>query len=583
MWILCGSGLALSVGLSACQGVFDSAAGEEGYRPGQAPTPTEPVRASEDFTCDTGVPPVAPPLRRLSRVQYSNTVSSVLDELVGGGARAEVMGAVDGRLAAYPRDTLGAHPEEGQRLFARSDQSLSADLVGAHLRVAEAVAQELTRDDSRLGATVGPCATDFDGANDAACLDAFVERLGELTHRRPITDAERTFYRNEAYIDGNQVTAVGVSELITVMLSQPSFVFHMEGQPELTAYEAASRISYHFWNTMPDAELMAAAADGSLLTEEGWAAQVHRAVSDPRAESALVEMLSEWFKHDRTAPLSSGSGATFDALRGSLAIDTSLDRAAEAELTDLFLHTVRTGGTFRDFFLSDVSLARHESLGELYGVSLASDGPTSLPPERRGILTRAGLLLARSDVSAPGPGARTHPILRGVFVQRQILCNVIPPPPPGAVDTAPVDDAMQSSRESAVARTETGPCAGCHTVLNQPGYALEEFDSLGRWRAEERLFSDTGSEVGSVDVDATVDIEGTTVTGGSELSAALYESELPSACFTRHYARFALGRAEDVVTDGCMLRHVDELIDADAPLSEVLAAPLLLQRPGASQ
>ncbi|MGE0784183.1 MAG: DUF1592 domain-containing protein [Sandaracinaceae bacterium] len=557
--------------VAGCQGVYES------------PGPTEPpiTERFTDFECHEGMVGKDLPARRLSRIQHRNTVESVLSRFYDRGTVAGIMDSLAPQLATRPVDQLVDHPSTpGQRLFGRSDQSLSEELVRADLRIAEGVAAEMTASDARIEAWAGACATNGDPSDDAACLDAIVDTLGPLTHRRPLTDDERAFYRDEAYIDGDTIVVEGLRELVTVFFAQPSFVFHLEGEGPLNAYEAAARLSYHFWNSMPDDALMAAAEDGSLMTDEGWSTEVSRVLADPRAESSMRELLDEWLKLDRVVNLSGGTGAAYDMLRGDLVIDDALDRAVRDEVGELFVYLVRHGGTFRDFFLSDMTVTQSPELAALYGMTPSADGsPVAVPDERVGILTRAGMLLPRSDITPPGPGPRTHPILRGVFVRRQIMCDVINPPPAGAMNgLAPVDQATTSTRDGNEIITGSEFCGSCHHALNAAGYALEEFDPLGRHRTMEQLFDPDGNPTIEVPVDASaqlVGIEGT-IDGGSELSARLYETELPSACFSRHYVRFALGRPEDPRgAESCVLRSIDEAIDEDRPLSEVLGLVVL--------
>ncbi|MEM9187586.1 MAG: DUF1592 domain-containing protein [Myxococcota bacterium] len=548
-------------------------------------TPREPNQGSVvDFTCVESAP-VELPLRRLSKLQHQNSVASVLSRFYDGNTVDAISSSLTDAIDRLPPDAIGTEgiTEAGQRLFSRGDQAITEDGVRQSLNLAEAIGEELTSNDSRIEAWAGACATDGDPQNDGACLDAAITALGQLTHRRPLTAEEQTFYRTEVYIDGNVIERRGLAELVTVMFAQPSFVLHVEGgDGQLTGYELASRLSYHFWNDMPDDALFAAASDGSLLTQEGFQAEARRVASDPRADSAFREFLSEWFRFDQVRPLSqSEGGPAFEALRGDLAVDPSLDRAIFDEVVELFSYLVRNGGTFQDFFLSDLTLNTHPELAALYGMEPASPGmPATVPSERSGILTRAGMLLPRSEQgNPPGAAARTHPILRGVFVRRQILCTPIPDAPADALDDLPeVDTSTVSSRQEAEVQTGSGTCAGCHVLLNAPAFALEGFDSFGRFREEERLFDEDENEVGVVPVDTVVtlpDIDGD-INGGADLARALYESEYVSSCFVRHYVRFSAGRAEDVNgADSCLLEALDEAVDADRPLVEVLAEVVL--------
>ncbi|MEZ4328062.1 MAG: DUF1592 domain-containing protein [Polyangiales bacterium] len=555
--------------LGACTGSVDS--------PNATPSVSNAVT---DFRCSGRPPADARPLRRLSHRQYRNVVADVVRRTLPSDQAATLLGSLETLFQERPNDVLFGHSESGQRLFARSDQALSEALVRSDMLIATAIAEAVTAP-AWLGPFAGACATDADTGNDPACLDALVERLGQLTHRRPLDEAERAFYRDEVYLDGDVVVPEGVADLVQVMLRQPSFVFHVEGgDGELTPHEAASRLAFHFWNTMPDDALFAAAEDGSLMTSEGWDAQVQRVLDDPRAADWVTEFLSEWLRVDRTVPVSFGTGNALDALRGDLALNAALDRASQAEIRELFQYVLASGGSFEDFFLSEVTLTDSDELAALYGLDAPSDGvtPVAVPPERVGILSRAAMLLPRSDITPPGAGPRTHPILRGVFIQRQIMCSRIDPPPANAMNNLPdVDSATTSSRQEAEILTSGGTCRGCHQVLNPPGFVFEVFDAIGQHRSAERLFDRDGNDTTQVPVDSAVMISqlGEFVTGPQELTQVIFESETAGACFARHYARYTLGREEDVREDGCFLRAVDELIDAGAPLRDVISMPLL--------
>jgi len=252
---------------------------------------------------------------------------------------------------------------------------------------------------------------------------------------------------------------------------------------------------------------------------------------------------------------------------------------ASAEPVDLLHHTLRNGGTFRDFFLSDVTTTRDPRLAAIYGVGPAATGGTvALPAERHGILSRVGLLLARADVALPNINSITHPILRGVFIRRQITCDYLPAAPGGAMDDLPiVDRSVTGSREATEILTGATGCSGCHGRINPTGYALERFDPIGQWRESEPLFDATGAVTAELPIDdsATIAEADGAVAGAAALAESLYDSEKVGACFARHYLRFALARAEDPERDGCLLAELDEAIDADRPLTEVLSAVVL--------
>src|SRR5207244_8466604 len=138
------------------------------------------------------------------------------------------------------------------------------------------------KDPALLTAVAGTCATE--ATLSAACVNGFLDRFVRLVYRRPLLDAERAEYA--ALNDGMRTPAQAIRAMVIVALSSPRFVQHVEVDGtalaasadvlQLTSYEIASRLSYGFWQTMPDAELLGAADDGSLATDAGFAKQLER-------------------------------------------------------------------------------------------------------------------------------------------------------------------------------------------------------------------------------------------------------------------------------------------------------------------
>ncbi len=543
------------------------------------PPDTEYRSGEVDFVCDEAATETPSVMRRLSRTQLQHTVQDTVRRLLPEAEAGALLASIEGDLGAIPQDLRAeSDVQEGQKLFFRADTTVGEAAVSAHHRLSSALGAALAQP-AALDAMGSTCATDEDPANDAACVDELVDRVGRLTHRRPLDDAERAFYRDEVYDGGDALDLAALQDLFVVLFAQPNFLFHIEGTGALTPYEAAARLSYHFWDTMPDEELFAEAESGHLLTADGWQAQVERVLGDERARQSLQVFVEEWLRFDQLNPASTGSGADFDHIAGDLGLDASFDDAVRAEPVDLLLHTLRTGGTFRDFFLSEVSTTQDPRLAAIYGVEPAAEGETVLlPPERKGMLSRVGLLLARADVALPNINSITHPILRGVFVRRQITCDYLPAAPGGAMDNLPIVDRSETgSREATEILTGSSACNNCHGRINPTGYALERFGPIGQYRDSEPLFDAEGAVTAELTIDdsATMTEADGSIAGAAALAETLYESEKVGACFARHYLRFALARAEDPAQDGCLLAELDEAIDADRPLSEVLSAVVL--------
>ncbi len=554
-----------SLVLVGCTGEIGDDAG--GPPPGTAPGA---------FVCTPG-DPSATVLPRLSRVQYAASLEGFAASALGSAEATQIMAAIAGSLENVPDD---ADPDH-----ARLDQSVAQAHVDAQYAVAVAFATAMTATPERVETLLGGCASDGDGSNDAACVDAFIRGAGARAHRHPVTDAELAFYRDEVYLPATGVDPLAVRDVLTVMVLSPWFLYRVEneGAPvdgrddlfELSGYELAARLSFHFWNGPPDDALLAAAASGELATEEGYAAQVDRLLADPRAQATIDRFFAEWFLLDDLAPLHQSVGTpAYDAFVGDDVPTPELRERVLEDALDLVRYTTfETDGSLDDLFLSDRSFARTSDVAALYGgVPLWEPGaePPVFPEgTRAGILTRVAMLATGSPLS--------HPILRGRDVRERIVCEDMPAPPANAMSSAADVDPAASERTKVTAQTEQpgSSCAGCHARINPIGYTLEGYDGLGRLRTEELVFAEDGTVLATWPIDATsapriVADEEATASNGVELSRLVVESEMPQSCFARHYFRFTFSRTEDDAVDGCELEDMRTALLEGASIREVL-------------
>ena len=219
------------------------------------------------FACDSATAEHSRGLRRLTMTQYRNTVRDLVHWALPDSADADAVVEL-ARLDELPADRREPMPEDPHGSYRRLDQTLEQLHVDGAFRVATSLATALT-EQSRLAAVVGACAADADAANDAQCFSDFVRRFGARVLRRAPDAEDESFFRSVYGADARALPRA-YADVITVMLSSPDFLYFVEhgeravdGMPgvyELGAYELASRLSYHFWQTLPDAELWAAAA-----------------------------------------------------------------------------------------------------------------------------------------------------------------------------------------------------------------------------------------------------------------------------------------------------------------------------------
>ncbi|HEX4633361.1 MAG TPA: DUF1588 domain-containing protein, partial [Gemmatimonadales bacterium] len=238
-------------------------------------------------------------------------------------------------------------------------------------------------------------------------------------------------------------------------------------------------------------------------------------------------------------------------------------------------YTFATSGQYTDLVNSPYSFARTTDLAKLYGLSTVWDGtastltpfPTAQP--RTGLLTRAAFLISGTEYS--------DPIIKGKNVRFNVLCQVLPPPPP-TVNVVPVrEDSTHTTRwlvEQATAGTSSNPaqCLQCHGSMNPLGFVSEDYDSLGRYRTHELKFDDTtGVQNGSVPVN-TPDV-GALFPGDTQLlqdavalDAYIAQLGMGQRCMAVQYFRYAFGRQEVPAQDGCTLESMRQTVANDTLL-----------------
>jgi hypothetical protein len=284
------------------------------------------------------------------------------------------------------------------------------------------------------------------------------------------------------------------------------------------AYDVASRLSFGLWDSLPDEELLRAAAAGKLATRVQVAAQAERMLADPRTRAKLRQFFLQWLKLEQ-APELARDPARFPGFDSAVVADlrTSLD---------LFLQDVvwSDASDFRRLLLDD-ELYLNGRLAKFYGVDLPAEAPfqkVKLNPEQRaGLLTHPYLMSAFAYTTA------SSPIHRGVFLTRNVLGVMLRPPPEAFTPLAEKAHPDLTTRERVLLQTKPVSCQSCHAVINPLGFTLESFDAVGRFREKD----------GDKPVDATGAYEtrkGDTVkfAGARELAKFLASSDEVHTNFT---------------------------------------------------
>jgi hypothetical protein len=521
------------------------------------------------FACDQNASAAAAPedLRRLTMTQYRNTLRDLTQWALGDAAAADAaLSTAD--LATLPVDRREATPRDPHGSYRRLDQSLDQSHVDETFRVATALAGTLTASD-HLGTVAGACATDADASNDEACVTDFIRRFGARALRHPLDEDDAHFYRT---VYGSEPTpdADAYADVIAVMLTAPDFLYLVEhgegevaGEPgsyALSAHELAARLSYHFWQTLPDDALWQTAEDGSLLDPAVLAQQVARMMDDPRAQTTMAELFGDWLGLDDLPALDAHvQDPLFIAFAGADLPGPDLRQHVIDDALDMLgYYTWTDPQGLPALFSSPLSFARSDDLARIYG-SAVWDGESAPPAaaDRTGLLTRAWFLVSGS--------ASTRPIPRGVFVRRTLLCDELAPPPATANAAVPPTLRPDKTTRQVVEELTEQPgtvCASCHaTSINPLGFAFEGFDALGRARATQPLFRDDGSTLGALPIDTSslphvTPDDASTSHGPADLVRLMLQSGKLEACLARNYFRFTFGRYEDLSRDGCALERL---------------------------
>ncbi|MDB6032719.1 MAG: cytochrome [Verrucomicrobiales bacterium] len=378
--------------------------------------------------------------------------------------------------------------------------------------------------------------------------------LAGRAYRRPLADGEakelRGLYQKLRAQELSHEEAIRLT--LARVFTGPAFLYHLEkagpgAEPApISDWELANRLSYFLWSSMPDEELKIAAAQGTLRSADGLAAQTKRMLRDPRARRLAIEFACQWLHirdFDTLDEKSERHFPTFIGLRGDM-YEESI-----RFLTDLFQ---RDGSVLNlldaDYTFLNEPLAKHYGVPGVKGAEWRRvDGIKKY--SRGGILAQATTLAKQSGAS------RTSPILRGNWVAEVLLGDKLPRPPKD-VPKLPDDEAALAGltvRQLVEKHSSDPRCYGCHRRIDPFGYSLENFDAIGRWREK---------DLGDRPIDTRVKaMDGAELDGIEGLRRYLLtkKQDVFLKQFCRKLLGYSLGRAVQL-SDGPLLTQIrDEL------------------------
>jgi Protein of unknown function (DUF1592)/Protein of unknown function (DUF1588)/Protein of unknown function (DUF1585)/Protein of unknown function (DUF1587)/Protein of unknown function (DUF1595)/Planctomycete cytochrome C len=375
-------------------------------------------------------------------------------------------------------------------------------------------------------------------SDEIPCARKILTTLAREAFRRPITESDTESLMNQ-YQAGRNAGGfeAGIERGLELILAHPEFVFRTENGPanvkpgeayRISDMELASRLAFFLWSSGPDDELIRLASQGKLRNEGVLEQQVRRMLADSRTHQLVKNFAGQWLQL-RVMQSSTPEGIDYPDF------DDNLRQAFRTEAEMFFESIVREDRSILDLLDADYTfvnqrLAEHYGIPNIYGSQFRRVQLTGALDVRRGLLGKGGVELVTSVSD------RTSPVQRGKWVMTNILGIVPPDPPPNvpALKESAGSSAPMTLRQQMEAHRANPACAGCHKMMDPIGFALENFDGIGKWRTE-----DAGQKV-----DASSQLfDGTQINGVVDLRNALLRySPQFARTVTEKLLTYALGR-----------------------------------------
>lgn len=416
-----------------------------------------------------------------------------------------------------------------------------------------------------------------DTAERAAYRREILKRLATRAFRRPVDDGTLDRLDGLAAMMESQPGKNfehGVAHALTAILASPRFLFRAEIQPEpdnpskivpIDEYALASRLSYFFWSSSPDEELLKLAAEGQL--RENLRAQVDRMLADGKSERFVRNFVGQWLQARDVETINIDARRILgerDLGKALRIFNNDLRRSMRQESELFFTHILRENRPATELLSANYTFL-NQQLAEWYGIDGVEGKEmrkVELKPHshRGGLLTQATFLIVTSNPT------RTSPVKRGLFVLENLLAT---PSPPAVPDVPPLEEAQKGKnkdlplREILKIHSEQALCASCHERMDPIGLALENFNAIGGWRDDYR----------GQPIDASGQlVTGETFSGPGELAAVLADKRHPD--FQRALAEklltYAIGRGVEYYDAPTIDRIVAQLKGKEGTLRQVL-------------
>jgi hypothetical protein len=407
--------------------------------------------------------------------------------------------------------------------------------------------------------------------SETAAATGDLRDLARRAWRRPVSAPEIArlleFYQQTRRRGADSRTATLATA--KAVLVSPNFLFRIEKDPPgqtpaaIDDHALASRLSYFLWASMPDATLFALADAGRLSQPKVLEAQVMRMLADPKARALSEQFVGQWLGIRTLGSVAAPDPQKFPEFT------PALREAMMTEPTEFFAGLVRENRSLLELLDSDYAwvnadLARHYGIPGVNGSTFIR---VSLSDRRRGGVT--GMAAVLTQTSYP---QRTSPVLRGKWLLEEVFGTPPPPPPPLVATLSPNDEKSEglTFRQRLEKHRKDPNCAACHARLDPLGFALENFDPIGRWR----------TQVSGESVDASGELPGGVVIVGPEaLKQVLLERK---QLFLRHLTEkmlaYALGRGVEYY-DIPAVKRITEAVASDGHRAPKLILEIVRSEP----
>jgi len=403
-----------------------------------------------------------------------------------------------------------------------------------------------------------------------ACAQQILRRIVRLAYRKPVTDQDLVvpmrFFQQRFAADGFEA---GIETALAAVLVNPYFLFRAEVDPgnaspgmvyRIPDIELASRLSFFLWSSIPDEELLDLAEANRLHSPDVLQAQVQRMLEDRRSHSLVYNFAAQWLYL-----------RNLDSFRPDMRLfpdfDDNLRHAFRRETEALFEHVMREDRSVLELIRSDTTflnerLAKHYGIPHVFGSHFRPVNVTRSEYHRGGLLRHGSILAVTSHAT------RTSPTIRGNWILKNILGTPPPPQPPNVPSLKEKKTSEKLTVRERLAEHRTNPaCASCHDLMDPVGFALENFDAVGRWRVfdEEQAIDASGALPDGQKIDSVTALE----------SGILKRPDLFVGSLTEKLLTFALGRGIEVYDAPAIRKAVRDAADKQYCFSSLVTGVVL--------